>query len=140
MRGSPDIFSDVSFDRIVGILNGKRGCHNYVDLMAVGKLVKREQQTLKSIAIVVADAESGVDEHVGHVVVAGKYARHKAVKGSCVKDIVLINVDKSASVIYIVAELYTLFDAHDRAFARLDRLVDHFDKSFGLAGAFDSDE
>ena len=78
MRGSPDIFSDVSFDRIVGILNRKRGGHNYVDLMAVGKLVKREQQTLKSIAIIVADAESGVDEHVGHVVVASKYARHKA--------------------------------------------------------------
>lgn len=98
--------------------------------MAVGKLVKRQKELFKGVAVIVADAKRRINKNMSHVVIAGENARNEPVKRTGVKDKVLVNIDESATVVDIIAELYPLFDANDRTLAGLNCLVDQIDKTF----------
>lgn len=132
--------SDISFYCIVCLFNGERGCHNNVYLVAVGKLIQRMEQALKSLAVIVAYAQCGINKYVGYIVIACKNTRNKAVKCTRIKHIILVNINKTALVADIIAQLYALFDANDRTLAGCDCFVHHLDECFGLAGALDSNK
>ena len=100
--------------------------------MAVGKLVKRQKELFKGVAVIVADAKRRINKNMSHVVIAGENARNEPVKRTGVKDKVLVNIDESATVVDIIAELYPLFDANDRTLAGLNCLVDQIDRLFVL--------
>jgi hypothetical protein len=94
---------------------------------------------LEGFNIAVADTESSVDVKIGNVMVACKNARNKAVKLRCAVEIVLVNVNESAAIIYVIAKLDTLLKAYNTAVGCFKGLIDHIDESFGLSGTFFSD-
>jgi hypothetical protein len=108
--------------------------------VAVGELVNVVHKALEGVEVLIADAKRRVNEDVGNVVIACKDARNEAVKSTCVKHEVFVNVDKSAARGDIVAKLDTLLNANDAALGFGNSLVDKVDKILGFSGAFYSSD
>ena len=130
--------SEISLDCVGCLLDRKRDGHRAVELVLVAELVNLSEELVESREIVVADLERGVDVKIGHVVIRRDDSGDEAEERLSVADSVLIGVDQTRGVLYVIGELRALLDADDRTGALFGSGVDELDELLCLAGALDA--
>ena len=106
----------------------------------LGKLCKALNEIYHRLDLFANDLACGIYEDIRNVVVACADACDEAVELGRTVEIVLVNVNESAAIIYVIAKLDTLLNANDAALGFGNSLVDKVDKILGFSGAFYSSD
>ena len=104
------------------------------------KLIKIIENSSKRRYVVTAYFKRRIYEYIGDVAVGSEDSGDEAEERLRVGYIVIVSVNKSCLICYLVLQLITLFNAHYRALGSFCRAVGKFDKGLGFARAFCTDE
>ena len=112
-------------DDIACFLNGQGESCRDLGLGLLAQLVKLGSKCLKGCNVAAADLERAVDEQVCYVMVACKNTCNEAIEGLCIKNSIIVCIDKSRLMLYVKAELCSFFKTYNVTGRSRNSLVHH---------------